>query len=339
VSSALALLVALGALLAALAAMALRSGGGRRGPTAPVATTPAIASMAGTLYLEGTSADAAVGDFGGRALATAIVPGRGNDPRAGDTLYLIDDPRKAAPIWVSARDVRRAPARLAAGEPVIGYVTLAADAPSEHADDPARAVGEMAERSGWELVDVVTDRETGRALARPGLTHALGQIAEGNARGLLVDDLRPLSRSIADLGALVEWFRDADAALVCLDVGIDTSTPAGQEVATMLATLGEWERERVARRARSGLAKVRAPGGDTPLPAIADRSGLAERIIALRRAGMTPQAIADQLNAEGVPTFRGSANWQPTSVQVAAAYRKPAARDPSLPPLEEDRQQ
>ena len=40
---------------------------------------------------------------------------------------------------------------------------------------------------------------------------------------------------------------------------------------------------------------------------------------------MTLQAIADVLNAEGVPTLRGGAMWRPSSVQRAAGYRRPSA--------------
>jgi hypothetical protein len=37
---------------------------------------------------------------------------------------------------------------------------------------------------------------------------------------------------------------------------------------------------------------------------------------------MTLQAIADRLNAEGVPTVRGGAKWRPSSVQAAAGYKR-----------------
>jgi hypothetical protein len=45
----------------------------------------------------------------------------------------------------------------------------------------------------------------------------------------------------------------------------------------------------------------------------------------MRDDGMTLQAIADVLNAEGVPTLRGGAMWRPSSVQRAAGYRRPSA--------------
>jgi DNA invertase Pin-like site-specific DNA recombinase len=200
-----------------------------------------------------------------------------------------------------------------------------------------RQIEAACESSQWELAEVVTDRESGRGLERPGLAYALHQIAEGKARGLVVSDLRRLSRSIVDLGALMEWFRDAGAGLVALDLNVDTSTPAGYEVAATLITLGDWEHERIARRTRSGLAEVRASGRPTGRPKVSDRPDLVERITAMRGANMTLQAIADQLNAEGVPTLRGGAMWRPSSVQAALGYRRPGtrgARD-QLPTLED----
>ena len=53
----------------------------------------------------------------------------------------------------------------------------------------------------------------------------------------------------------------------------------------------------------------------------------------MREDGMTLQAIADALNADGVPTLRGGAMWRPSSVQRAAGYRRPssASRGIELP--------
>jgi DNA invertase Pin-like site-specific DNA recombinase/peptidoglycan hydrolase-like protein with peptidoglycan-binding domain len=298
------------------------------------AATPVLTPIARELYLEGRSDDDRVGEFRGHALAATIAEG---EPAPGGTSYLVDDVRKPAPIWVRGGEIQRSMSRLAAGEAVIGYVTVSSDAARTEADAPARVIEEACERSEWELVEVVTDRENGGSLDRPGLTYALERIAEGKARGLVVSDLRRVSRSIVDLGALMEWFRDAQAALIALDLGVDTSTPAGHELAATLITLGDWERERIATRTRRGLAAVRASGGSTGRPAVADRPELVDRINAMRAANMTLQAIADQLNAEGVPTLRGGAKWRPSSVQAALGYRRPGSRSPrdQLPSLED----
>jgi DNA invertase Pin-like site-specific DNA recombinase len=318
--AAIAAVAALAAFFAALTASTLRRGDRRPHGTAP------IAPLAHELYLEGRSSDERVADFRGNALATTVATPPGEPPGNGHTWYLVDDVRKPAPVWVRDEDVRRTPSRLQRGETVIGYVTVASDARRDEADQAIHQIEEACEVSGWELAEVVTDREAGRGLERPGLAYALQQVAEGKARGLIVSDLRRLSRSIVDLGALMEWFREARAGLIALDLGVDTSTPAGHEVAATLITLGDWEHERIARRTRSGLAEVRASGRPTGRPAVADKPDLVERITAMRGANMTLQAIADQLNAEGVPTLRGGAMWRPSSVQAALGYRRPGAR-------------
>ena len=50
----------------------------------------------------------------------------------------------------------------------------------------------------------------------------------------------------------------------------------------------------------------------------------------MRDGVMTLQAIADRLNAEGVPTLRGGTRWRPSSVQAAAGYRRPKGRKSNL---------
>jgi DNA invertase Pin-like site-specific DNA recombinase len=195
-------------------------------------------------------------------------------------------------------------------------------------------VEEACAQSGWELAEVVSDRETGRGLQRPGLTYALEQIADGKAHGLIVGEVRRLTRSIGDLGALVEWFRDAGAALVAVDLDLDTSTAEGRAAAARIITLGGWDQDWIARRTREGLA-TRSSGR----PAVSDQPELVERITAMRAADMTMQGIADRLNAEGVPTLRGGAVWRPSSVQAALGYRRPrsrGARD-QLPTLDQRR--
>jgi DNA invertase Pin-like site-specific DNA recombinase len=189
-----------------------------------------------------------------------------------------------------------------------------------------------ANRRGWRLVEVIRDEgESAKSLDRPGIRRALELIAAGKAGGLIVAKLDRLSRSVADFGILLEWFTDADAALVALDLGLDTSTPGGRLVANVFASVAEWERDVIGVRTREGLAAARAQGRRISRAAVADDLKLVRRIRRMRERGMTQQAIADRLNAEGVPTVRGAAKWQPSSVRTAAGYRR---RRPRRQPVE-----
>jgi DNA invertase Pin-like site-specific DNA recombinase len=180
-----------------------------------------------------------------------------------------------------------------------------------------------------------------RMLDRPGLSYALRQIAAGEAHALVVSDVRRLTRSLVDLGALLEWFRDAHAALIGLDLEIDTTNAQGDQVASTLIRLSEWERERIANRTRSGLARVKSEGHAAGRPSVADNPELLARIAGMRQSGMTLQGISDQLNDEGIPTLRGGLKWRPSSVQAALGYKRPHARNPKdhLPPTGARREQ
>ena len=255
-------------------------------------------------------------------------------PPAADVAGPADDKRrdvpKVGPGPPGAQDPWRSPSQVVPGSRLIGYVTVPADVGPGTADQSAAAIESMCERCDWKLLEIVRDRESGRILERPGLGYALERIANGDANGLVVSDLQRLSGSIVDLGALMDWFREARATLIALDLGIDTSTPEGDHVAETLIALSTHEHERLASRTRMGLAAaVRTANGR---PAVSDLPELRERIAAMRAANMTLQAIADQLNAEHLPTLRGGTKWRPSSIQAALGYRRPGPRDhlPSL---------
>jgi Resolvase, N terminal domain len=201
---------------------------------------------------------------------------------------------------------------LSPGAPVIGYVTVPEESVNGDLSPTERTIRQACERAGWQLVAIVRDPEGGRILDRPGLSHALQQIADGRAKGLVVNDARLLSRSL-DFAGLVNWCRDAEAALIALDLGLDTSTPEGSRVASTLITLNGWAGERIAKRARV---------------AVSVRQEVLERVAAMHRDDVPLQAIADRLNAEGERTPSGGEVWWPATVQTALRYWRSEARAP-----------
>jgi DNA invertase Pin-like site-specific DNA recombinase/peptidoglycan hydrolase-like protein with peptidoglycan-binding domain len=222
-----------------------------------------------------------------------------------------------------------APAPAPQREPVIGYLTTSTEAWSDEHERSSAAIEATCENAALSLLEIVWDRENGKTLDRPGLSYALERIADGKARGLVVSDLQRLSRSPHDLGALMAWFRDADATLVALDLDLDTSTPGGRQVASTLIALGAGEPDRSTHDIQNGAAEARINGR----PAVKDRPELMERITAMRAANLSLQQIADQLNAENIPTMRGGTQWRPSSIQAALGYRRPGPRD-RLPTLQ-----
>jgi DNA invertase Pin-like site-specific DNA recombinase len=151
------------------------------------------------------------------------------------------------------------------------------------------------------------------------------RIAAGDASCVVVTGLHRLSRSVAELGTIVQWLERNEVRLVAVDLKLDTSSPAGRATARALASVAGWERERLSERTRKGLAAARSKRHEnTGAAAGSDWPDIRKRIAAMRADGMTLQAIADVLNKEGVPTPRGGTEWRPSSVQTAAGYKRRA---------------
>ena len=142
----------------------------------------------------------------------------------------------------------------------------------------------------------------------------------------MVAKIDRLGRSSADVLALVEQAEREGWRIVALDVGLDTTSPAGELLATALAMAARFEWRRISERQREKHDELRRRGRPRGRPAALPE--VATRIISMRDEDATWQAIADALNHEGVPTTRGGAKWRPSSVRSAhlAAERERQAR-------------
>jgi DNA invertase Pin-like site-specific DNA recombinase len=259
-------------------------------------------------------------------IAAAEVPVPDPDPAPDPPSEPPPDPAPEPPNLHAAPELPAAPP---ATVPAIGYASaagLANGAAAEALTTQREAIETRCVACGFHLVELVGDREpkaAGRALDRPGLSHALQRIAAREASCLVVSGLDRLSHSVAELGQIVRWLERHQIRLVALDLDLDTSTEAGRTTARALASVGDWERERLSERTRAGLAAARAKRHSSTGARAGEFADLHKRIAAMRADGMTLQKIADVLNEEGVPTLRGGAKWRPSSVQSAAGYRRP----------------
>jgi peptidoglycan hydrolase-like protein with peptidoglycan-binding domain/DNA invertase Pin-like site-specific DNA recombinase len=309
---------------------------------------------------EGLARAESVGRFRGQI--HAVMLGTRGLLRRPEARYLVNDPQKRGPFWVTHReiDTLEAPGPVRARSTgsgsgkghangsgsgkgngngnvgasnavrALGYATAPKADQSSAAlvREQGMAIEALCERNGWRLLEVVRDVEETRVkgLDRPGLTYALQRMASGEASCIVVSQLRRLSPSAADLGRILEFIARHRGRLVALDVDVDTALPAGRKAANVLISVGAWERQRVGQRTRKGLEAARAKGHRIGRPAVDDVPELKERIAAMRASGLTLQAIADRLNEEGVPTLRGGEKWRPSSVQAAVGYRRPPRR-------------
>ena len=334
-------------LLAALALAGLAGALLARVGSSPTGTSVPLAHG---IVAEGRARDSSIGEFHGRV--HALVLGTRGLLRRPEARYLVSDPRKPGPFWVTHTEIDKLAApRSNAVRPganddvnggghgnghaaeavrVVGYATVPK---TEQSGGPlvreqAAAINTFCEKRDWRLLELVRDVEEPRVkgLERPGLTYALERVARGEASCLVVSQLRRLSPSAADLGRILESIAAGGGRLVAMDVDVDTAAPAGRKAANLLIAVSAWERERVGERTRRGLEAAREKGNRIGRPGVEDVPELKERITAMRANGMTLQAIADRLNEAGVPTLRGGEKWRPSSVQAAVGYRRPPRR-------------
>jgi DNA invertase Pin-like site-specific DNA recombinase len=134
---------------------------------------------------------------------------------------------------------------------------------------------------------------------------------------LIVAKLDRLSRSLIDFAALMERSRRRGWNLVALDLGVDTSTPQGEMMASVMATFAQYERRLIGLRTKEALAVRRSQGVRLGRPPIVDES-TASRIASLRKQGASYREIAAQLHREEIKAPRNGSTWHPNSVRRIA---------------------
>jgi DNA invertase Pin-like site-specific DNA recombinase len=150
---------------------------------------------------------------------------------------------------------------------------------------------------------------------RPGLQTALDLLASGQADVLVVSKLDRLSRSLLDFANLMARGQRERWSLVALDLGVDTSSPAGEFMASIMMSAAQWERRLAGQRTREALAVRRAQGLPMGRPPSIDPE-IVDRIVTSYTSGNSMAEIARTLNAEGVPTARGRGTWYPSTIQT-----------------------
>jgi DNA invertase Pin-like site-specific DNA recombinase len=151
-------------------------------------------------------------------------------------------------------------------------------------------------------------------LKRPGVQEELQALEAGEAKALVVAKLDRLSRSMIDLAGLMATAQKQNWALVALDCAVDTSTPAGEAMAHVLATFGQFERRLIGQRTKEALAAKKAAGVRLGRPPMVPQS-VVRRIQRQRSRGDSLRIIADGLNADRVPTAQGGLQWYAATVR------------------------
>ncbi|MGN0708401.1 MAG: recombinase family protein, partial [Faecalibacterium sp.] len=103
-----------------------------------------------------------------------------------------------------------------------------------------------------------TEKVSGKSMDRPQLQAMLDFVREGDT--VYIHDFSRLARSTRDLLALVEQMQEKHVQLVSNKENLDTSTPTGKLMLTMIAAINEFERQNLLDRQREGIAIAKQKG-------------------------------------------------------------------------------
>lgn len=182
------------------------------------------------------------------------------------------------------------------------------------------AIEAYAERAGLTVDRWLTDAGVSGSvppMERPQLAEALNALANCKAGVLLVAKIDRLARRASDLLALRDLAERQRWALSAADGSIDTATPHGRAMATVLSAFAKLERDLIRARTREGMAAKRAAGVRLGAPVKLPQA-VRDRIVRERADGATFAAIAARLNAERVPTARGG-TWHASTIKAVCA--------------------
>ena len=204
----------------------------------------------------------------------------------------------------------------------IGYIRVSTQEQAQSGlglEAQAVAIRAEATRRGWDLEIIADEGESGSKIDRPGLLIAKDALARGEAQALIVARQDRLMRSSLGWAQIVSQSKDQKWSLICLDINLDTASPMGECMGSILAAVAQFELESIRKRTKDALAVKKAQGVRLGRPATMPEETRA-RINALRNSGVTLQGVADTLNTEGIPTARGGSKWYASTVQKAIAY-------------------
>jgi DNA invertase Pin-like site-specific DNA recombinase len=123
--------------------------------------------------------------------------------------------------------------------------------------------------------------------SRPALDRMMNDVRAGLVEKVIVYSFSRYARSVTHLLRALEEFKKVGVGFVSITESIDTNTPLGSAVFTILGAVAQLERDLIAERVRNGLANAKAKG--VRLGRLKTRDS--DLIRKLRASGMTYRQI------------------------------------------------
>lgn len=217
------------------------------------------------------------------------------------------------------------------------YARFSTDRQSANsAEDQIADCTNHAQRQGWDVVNVYTDAAiSGASNQRPGMTAMLSDAAAGSFDIVLTEAIDRLARNQADIATIYQRLEFAQVRICTLSEGEVNELHIGLK-GTMSALFLKDLADKIRRGQRGTVERGRVPGGvaygydvvhrldakgepDRGLRTInIEQAEVVRRIYRDFVGGMSPKAIAHQLNREGIASPRGG-EWRASGISGSRA--------------------
>lgn len=135
---------------------------------------------------------------------------------------------------------------------------------NNHHQDPEvqlKDIRAFCQYKGWEIAETYVDRGvSGTKASRPALNKMMADAQEKKFDVVVVWKFDRFARSAQHMLKALETFNSHGIAFASITENIDTSTPTGKAVFTILAAVAEMERSITVERIHAGLRNARSKG-------------------------------------------------------------------------------
>jgi DNA invertase Pin-like site-specific DNA recombinase len=156
-----------------------------------------------------------------------------------------------------------------------------------------RELREYCERRGWTVTGEYVDiGVSGSKDSRPELNRLMTDAHRRNFDAVLVWRFDRFARSVSHLLRALETFKSQGIEFIPYSEQMDTSTPTGKMIFTVLGAVAELERSLIIERVKAGVRNARAKGTRLGRPTVSvDRA----RIASMRSGGASWRNISAEL--------------------------------------------
>lgn len=162
----------------------------------------------------------------------------------------------------------------------------------------------LANRLNYEIVQEYTDNGISGTKGRedrPGLDLLLNHAGQRKFEQVMIFDITRLGRSLQNCIETLNYLNSLNIDILIQKQGIDTSTSVGRLTFSLMASLGEYEKNLMRERIVLGINRAKSQGKKLGRPSNMNE-GMKNAIKILREKGMGIVAISKQLNC-GVGTI------------------------------------